>query len=106
MPKKNAPMTERAIRALTKPEISVDGCNNLKLRSDSAGRRWVVTVPTCRACGKRHNFGLGSYPEVRVKEARERGNEIHRDNRAGICRKEQKAVLQQQQCEEASKRMT
>ena len=106
MPKKNAPMTERAIRASTKPEISVGGCNNLKLRSDRSGRRWIVTIPTCRACGKRHNFGLGSYPEVPVKEARERGNEIHRDNRAGICRKEQKAVLQQKQREEASKLMT
>ena len=106
MPKKNPPMTDRAIKASTKPEISVGGCNNLKLRTDSSGRRWVLTVPTCRACGRRHNFGLGSYPEVSAKEARERGNEIHRDNRAGICRKEQKAVIRQQQREEAAKRMT
>ena len=69
MPKiKHNALTPAKIRALKTPGAYADG-GGLTLKVDPSGsRRWFQRVTVN---GKRHNLGLGGYPAVALKEARE-----------------------------------
>ena len=65
---KQQALNAAAIRTLKRPGDYSDG-NGLTLRVDTNGnRRWFQRV---RMNGKRRNVGLGGYPAVGLKEARE-----------------------------------
>ena len=62
------------------PGMYADG-NGLNLKVDPSGaKRWVLRVTIA---GKRHNLGLGGYPSVGLREARERADEYQRAIRQG-----------------------
>ena len=62
------------------PGMYADG-NGLNLKVDPSGaKRWVLRVTFA---GERHNLGLGGYPSVGLREARERADEYQRAIRQG-----------------------
>ena len=61
-------LTPQRIREVKKPGDSADG-NGLCLQVDDTGnKRWMQRITIA---GKRHNLGLGGYPVVTLRDARE-----------------------------------
>ena len=68
MPKaKHNALSAVGIKALKTPGAYADG-NGLTLRVTDGGKRWIQRITVG---GKRRNIGLGGYPAVALKEARE-----------------------------------
>jgi integrase len=74
-----ARLTELAVKS-AKPGKYVDGDGLMLVVSDSGAKKWVLRYQTS---GKRRDKGLGSYPEVGLKEARARAAEDRRLLAAG-----------------------
>lgn len=69
-----------AIKALTKPGWHADG-DGLYLRVTDTGRRWVFVF---HRHGKRRELGLGAYPGVSLKTARELAGNARKEVRQGL----------------------
>src|SRR5690349_17131514 len=79
MPKVIAELPEKTVAKLAKQpgKYAVGGCRGLLLRvtgTDSAS--WVLRIKL--RDGRRIDRGLGGYPEVSLKEAREVGRELRK----------------------------
>ena len=98
MPKKLTPLSDRTVKALREPgSYSVGGCPGLFLRiraSETPGeicRTWILRVSAgetrVSANGKpfstRRDYSLGTFEEVTLAQARERGSDIRKQIRAG-----------------------
>lgn len=83
MPKIAKALSPLAIKQLTAPGLyPVGGAAGLQLRvRDTGTRYWVLRV---RVAGKRHDIGLGPYPEVSVASAREQAAAIRSATREGL----------------------
>lgn len=68
------------IRALHKPGWHADG-DGLYVRVTETGKRWVYVF---HRNGKRRELGLGAYPRVSLKEAREHAEEARKLVRKGL----------------------
>ena len=73
-------LTPQRIREVKQPGDYADG-NGLYLRVDDTGnKRWVQRITIA---GKRHNLGLGGYPVVPLRDAREQAAANKRAAREG-----------------------
>jgi len=83
MPKKAKELSAAEVRRITEPGVhSVGGVSGLCLRVDPTGsKRWFLRFTVG---GKRRDAGLGGYPEVSLKEARESARELKKAARQGI----------------------
>lgn len=125
MPRIAAQLTERQVAAIKVPGFhSVGGSKAAGLAlvvtrrrgKDSTGisRSWVARLATGETrlskAGKpyavRRDFGLGSFPEVSLAEAREKTAELRAQLRAGIDPVEQREAAHAAQLAEAAKRRT
>ena len=75
MPKIVAPLTDKQVTSLKKKGLySVGGVVGLKLQVKSLNARsWILRV---KFEGKTHDIGLGSYPSITLKTAREEAQRI------------------------------
>ena len=83
MPKKAKELSAAEVRRIAEPGVhSVGGVAGLCLRVDPTGsKRWFLRFTVG---GKRRDAGLGGYPEVPLKEARESARELKKAARQGI----------------------
>jgi len=83
MPKKAKELSASEVRRITKPGVhSVGGVAGLCLRVEPTGsKRWFLRFTVG---DKRRDAGLGGYPEVPLKEARESARELKKAARQGI----------------------
>lgn len=83
MPRKAAEMTDLAVRRLTAPGLhAVGGVPGLHLQvAATGGRSWILRVSVA---GRRRDMGLGGYPEVGLKEARESARRARQGVREGL----------------------
>ena len=83
MPKKAKELSATEVRRITKPGVhSVGGVAGLCLRVEPTGsKRWFLRFTVG---DKRRDAGLGGYPEVPLKEARESARELKKAARQGI----------------------
>lgn len=76
MPKRAQELTARGVAALkNEGRYAVGGVVGLYLRIEGGSRSWVLRIVIE---GSRREFGLGSYPEISLAMARERGWEARR----------------------------
>ncbi|MQM37690.1 Prophage integrase IntA [wastewater metagenome] len=83
MPKKARELSALEVRRLDRPGLhAVGGVGGLLLRvADTGARYWVLRT---MVCGKRRDIGLGPYPEVSLKRAREEAAEMRAKARKGV----------------------
>ena len=82
MPKKTPEMTVAAVSRLSAPgRHSVGGVPGLMLYLKNGQRYWVLRV---LVGGKRHDYGLGTYPEVSVAQARDKARRMHDQLQEGV----------------------
>lgn len=81
-PRRKSPATVAEVNALRTPGRHSIGDGLLLVVNPSGSRSWIARVR--QYGGRRRDIGLGSYPEVTLKEARERAAEHRRHARAGL----------------------
>lgn len=105
MPKKANELTAMAVRKLSKPGLhAVGGVAGLYIQiTESGARSWILRATVGV---KRRDFGLGSYPEITLAVARERGLAIRDQIRRGIDPKAAKQEARLAVIAEQAKAMT
>ena len=84
-------LTARKVESISAPAILKDG-GGLRLIATAQGvKRWELWISIN---GKRRQLGLGKYPEVSLRDARDEADKIRRAARDGIDLRRQR--LQQQ----------
>jgi hypothetical protein len=84
MPKIAAELGDKKVASLAKQEgrHAVGGCRGLQLRVTNTGSAsWLLRIKL--RTGRRVDIGIGSYDEVSLEEARERGRQLRRQVREG-----------------------
>ena len=92
MPVKAKELSALAVSRLkTDGRYAVGGVDGLHLRVVGNSRAWVLRIAVGTKLGKegrpvihRRDVGLGSYPEVSLAEARDRGRELRKQVRDGV----------------------
>ncbi|MBS3809439.1 MAG: DUF4102 domain-containing protein, partial [Desulfobacterales bacterium] len=89
MPKRVKELSALEVNRITRPGRHavgyVDGL--LLVVKDSGAKSWILRTVVG---GRRRNIGLGSYPEISLKEARESARETKKKIRQGIDPVEEK----------------
>lgn len=121
MPKEAKKLTDKQVAALkTAGHYPVGGTQGLALKvtpkrsDDGVARSWVLRLTTgetrISSTGKpfavRRDFGLGSYPEIGLAEARSLAADLRADIRAGIDPVEQRKTEKAKRLSEQAKRRT
>lgn len=93
MPKRAKELSPAEIKRITKPgRHAVGYISGLQLVvKNPYSRSWMLRITVG---GKRRGFGLGSYPEISLAQARERATEIKEMIRQGIDPIEQRKAIQ------------
>ena len=83
MPKKAKELSAIAVRRLDRPGLhAVGGVAGLMLRVNDTGTKyWVLRI---RMAGKRHDVGLGPFPEVSLADARAQAAQFRQKVREGL----------------------
>lgn len=78
MPRKAKELSALSVKRLTAPGLhAVGGIAGLHLQVTASGARtWILRVVIA---GKRHDIGLGGYPDVSLAEARERAKQYRQE---------------------------
>ena len=87
------------VRTLQKPGTYTDGATLTLRISDTGNKRWVQRISIE---GRQRNIGLGAYPAVGLREAREKAQENARDVRDGRNPIEDKKLARKQAKERAA----
>ncbi len=81
MPRQQNRLTDRAIKAIRSPGYYADGGNLYLRHSEFDTKSWVVRFALNK---RRREMGLGPYPDVTLKEAREEASQARKLLRKGI----------------------
>ena len=105
MPKKAPEKAAFEVRRLTKPGLhAVGGVDGLLLRvSPSGARSWILRI---KIGARRSDFGLGSYPDTPLEQARSRARETRDQIRQGIDPRETKRTARDALLATYAKRLT
>lgn len=109
MPRLQPPMTDKQVRSYVKEPCesnstkAVGGAKNLRIQKTPSGASsWIFRI---EFEGRRRSLGLGSYPEVDLKTARDIARDLHRQIARGIDIWEERLKAKVEAKEEAARRV-
>jgi len=109
MPRLQPPMTDKQVRSYVKEPcesnstMAVGGAKNLRIQKTPSGASsWIFRI---EFEGRRRSLGLGSYPEVDLKTARDIARDLHRQIARGIDIWEERLKAKFEAKEQAARRV-